>query len=135
MQPTLKVFGEQVRSGSFLPNILREHIRSLLYDRNVSEMPDRRYFEQSIIPFLAHAAARNVLFVGCRAYTSHYPRLFEEHGMDLFTCDINPFSERYGSPGRHRTLDACALSPQDFPVTLDAVVFSGVIGFGVNTLP
>jgi len=98
-------------------------------------MPDRQYLEQSIIPFLAGAAARNVLFVGCRSYTSHYPRLFEKQDMALFTCDINPFSERYGSPGRHRTIDACALSPQDFPVAFDAVVFSGVIGFGVNTVP
>ena len=48
---------------------------------------------------------------------------------------MDPFSERYGSPGRHRTIDACALSPEVFPVTFDAVVFSGVIGFGVDTVP
>ncbi len=89
--------------------------------------------EQSIIASLAAAGARNVLFVGCRAYTSHYPGLFEEQGMVLFTCDIDPASERFGSPGRHRRIDVCELSPETFPVRFDAVVFSGVIGHGIDT--
>ncbi len=90
--------------------------------------------ERVLIPFLASVGARNVLFVGCRAYTSHYPGLFEEQGMVLFTCDIDPASERFGSPGRHRTIDACELSPDAFTVSFDAIVFSGIIGFGIDTV-
>lgn len=135
MSSSLGTVGRQIRSGRFLPKPLREHIHSLLFDRNVREMADRRYLEQVIVPFLGDIGAANTLFVGCRAYTNHYPQLFADHGITLFTCDIDPFSERYGSPGRHRTIDACALSPEVFPVAFDAVVFSGVIGFGVNTIP
>lgn len=135
MSSSQGTIGQKIRSGRFLPKVLREHIHSLLFDRNVREMPDRKYLEQTIIPLLADLKMRNVLFVGCRAYTSHYPRLFAERGIALYTCDIDPFSERYGSPGRHLTIDACALSPEVFPVAFDAVVFSGVIGFGVDTMP
>ncbi len=135
MRLSVQTIKKQAKNGRFVSKALFEHVHSLIFDKNISESPDRKYFELSIIPFLAQIGVKNVLFVGCRAYTQHYPRLFEEQGITLFTCDIDPFSERYGSPGRHRTIDVCAISPQVFPVAFDAAVFSGVIGFGVDTVP
>ena len=117
-----------------LPRVAREQILWLMYERNIALQPDRQYLERNIVPFLAAIGAKNVLFIGCRAYTSHYPRLFEKRGMTLFTCDIDPVSERFGSPGRHRTLDVRELSPNTFAVRFDAIVFSGVIGFGIDTV-
>ena len=122
------------RAFHSLPRFAREHILWLLYERNIGLRPDRQYLERDIIGFLAGIGARDVLFVGCRAYTSHYPRLFEERGMALFTCDVDPTSEPFGSPGRHHTVDVCQLSPDVFDVRFDAIVFSGVIGFGVDTV-
>jgi len=135
MRLSVQTIKKQAKNGRFVSKALFEHVHSLIFDKNISESPDGKYFEFSIIPFLAQIGAKNVLFVGCRAYTQHYPRLFEEQGITLFTCDIDPFSERYGSPGRHRTIDVCVISPQVFPVAFDAVVLSGVIGFGVDTVP
>ncbi len=122
------------RAFHSLPRFAREHILWLLYERNIELRPDRRHLERTIVPSLAAIGVKNALFVGCRAYTRHYPRLFAESGITLFTCDIDPASERFGSPGRHRTIDVCELSPDVFPVRFDAIVFSGVIGFGVDTV-
>lgn len=106
----------------------------VLFERNISAQPDRRFLEGRVIPFLGDAGMQVALFVGCRSYTRHYPRMFQEQGITLYTCDIDPDAARFGSPGRHQTLDALDLTRRHFPEHLDAIVFSGVLGFGMNTV-
>lgn len=121
------------RPAAWLPRSWRECIRSLRYDRAILALPDRRFIESDIVPFLGRRGMRDVLFIGTRSYTRHYPALFARAGVTLWTMDVDPFAERYGAVGRHRTLDVAQLSPDSFDCVFDAVIFSGVIGFGVDS--
>lgn len=103
-----------------------------LKSRELLRLPDRVFFESRVLPFLAARGARQVLYLGCRMYTAHYPERFEQAGMMMWTADIDPEAARFGAPGRHLVRDATALSRADFPVSFDAAVFSGVIGYGLN---
>lgn len=115
-----------------LPAGMRERLTSAVYDRHIRQMPDRLHLQQTLIPLLAERQARQVLFVGVRSYTRPYAQLFAQQGMTLWTCDIDPVVARHGAPSRHRTLDICKVNPGDFPVQFDAIVLSGVVGWGVN---
>ncbi len=81
MRLSVQTIKKQAKNGRFVSKALFEHVHSLIFDKNIPESPDRKYFEFSVIPFLAQIGVKNVLFVGCRAYTQHYPRLFEEQGI------------------------------------------------------
>ncbi|HRJ70438.1 MAG TPA: hypothetical protein PK812_12625 [Beijerinckiaceae bacterium] len=122
-----------LKPSRWLPQSLMASINSLRHDRAILAQPDRRHLEQEIVPYLGRTGARDVLFVGTRSYTTHYPALFEQAGMTLWTTDIDPFAARYGVAGRHVTIDATHLTPETFGRRFDAVVFSGVIGFGLDS--
>lgn len=121
-----------VRFRDMLPARLRDTIRSLRYDRRILALPDRRFVEDHLAPWIGSRGG-NVLFVGCRSYTRHYPDLFARHGARLWTTDIDPAAARFGAPGRHVTADATRLDQNSFGFRFDTVVFSGVIGFGVDS--
>lgn len=121
-----------MKLSKLLPARLRHRVYAALEPHIVRRLPDRRFMEQRIVPALAADGAKRVLFVGCRSYTEHYPAVFARHGMELWTCDIDPEAARFGAAGRHRTIDVCKVSAAHFPVRFDAIVFSGVVGFGVD---
>ena len=121
------------KPSRWLPQSLMETINSIRHDRAILALPDRRYLEDTIVPAIAATGAKDVLFVGTRSYTAHYPEMFEDAGLRLWTTDIDPFAARYGAPDRHVTIDATQMTPETFGRTFDAVIFSGVIGFGLNS--
>lgn len=117
---------------ALVPWGIRRWGNDVLLARRIRALPDRRYFREQIVPWLAAAGARNVLEVGCRRYTRDHARLFAGHGMTLWTCDIDPAAARFGAKGRHRTVDVCRMRADTFPLVFDAVCLNGVIGFGVD---
>ncbi|MER2604701.1 MAG: hypothetical protein ABTQ29_02620 [Siculibacillus sp.] len=114
-----------------LPKAVRQGIHARYHAAVVRRLPDRVFMESRIFPWLEAQKPRRVLFVGVRAYTEHYPRLLAERGMHVWTVDIDPDAARWGAAD-HLTRDVCALVPADFPEPFDAVVFNGVIGWGVD---
>ena len=53
-----------------------EAIRNYVAVRAIAALPHRPYLEDVMLPTLASAGFRRVLFVGCKRYTRHYGRYF-----------------------------------------------------------
>jgi hypothetical protein len=94
-------------------------------------LPDRRILEGVVIPwFDANPAFSRVLFVGCDWYTLHYRELFGR--SVLRTIDVDPQKARYGT--KNHIVDGMEnLSRHVDPESLDLVICSGVIGWGLNS--
>lgn len=93
---------------------------------------DRKLLEQVVFPeILRTPKYQRILFVGCAWYTLHYPKIF--HGRDFVTMEISPDEAKYGAT-KH-IIDSCENIADHFqPNTLDAVLFNGVYGCGLNEL-
>lgn len=116
-----------------VPWRLRRIVRHALMARAVRGSPDRVFLERSIIPNLLTRHFPRVLSVGVEQYTRHHPRAFSTTGTELWTIDIDPYHARWGAPaGRHVVGDVCELGRHFAPMSFDAVIFNGVIGFGVD---
>lgn len=98
----------------------------------VAGMPDRRYWDAVIMPALLGAGFERVLFVGCGAYTRHIHNAFESRGIACWTTDIVPENARWGNPRRHIIGDIAAIRDQVPTGHFDAVLFNGVMGYGVT---
>lgn len=93
--------------------------------------PDRTVLEQLILPYFANTQGYDkILFVGCEWYTKHYEKLFCD--KEYWTIEINPESKRYGAS--HHVVDSITNLNSHFDrCYFDAIVYTGVFGWGVNT--
>lgn len=101
-------------------------------DRRILLEPDRRYLHDSIVPSLARAGVRSVLFVGTRSYSQKVVDALSRAGLEIWTNDIDPEAEKFGVPGRHITTDIRHMQPDALPIRPDAVILNGVLGYGVD---
>lgn len=115
-----------------LPQAVRREIHHRVHAVVLRRLADRAFLEGSIVPWLDDRGIRNVLSIGVRAYTAHYPDLLARRGITMWTSDIDPEAARWASADRHVVADVCALSPRDFPLRFDAVLYNGVVGWGVD---
>ncbi|MCC8243022.1 class I SAM-dependent methyltransferase [Saccharothrix luteola] len=99
-------------------------------------VPDRRLLERRILPGIAAARHRRVLFVGTsrvpdtRTYHLDYPW----GDTEFWTMDKDPEAAAWGGD-RHWSGDICAVSER-FPAGwFDCVLLNGVLGWGVDTGP
>lgn len=107
-------------------------LRNQVYLRHVRGMPDRVYMNETIIPALLESGFSRVLSVGCAEYTQEVPGRFERRGIECWTTDISPEEAQWGNPERHLVGDVSGLA-NHFPAShFDAILFSGVMGYGVN---
>lgn len=89
---------------------------------------DRRVLETQILPRIA-AERRRILFVGCEIYTAHYCRFFLRN--DYHTIDYDPAKKRYGA--RQHTVGSVTELQKHYEAgSFDAVVFNGVLGYGID---
>ena len=94
------------------------------------ETHDRYLLEEVIFPELrSRDDIQNILFVGCEKYTAHYPAAFADRSF--VTIDIDPFKARYGAD-RHVVDSITNLEAHFPPGAFDAVIFNGVIGWGLD---
>jgi SAM-dependent methyltransferase len=111
----------------------RRVFESIAY-REMKNRPDRVYLEKDVLPFLVSMPVKSVLFVGCAAYATRYPRYLAAHDIDCWTIDIDPRCERWGISGRHVVGDIKNAHLHFPAASFDAVMLGGVFGFGVDTL-
>ena len=92
--------------------------------------PDRRMLEREILAELAcDPSVERLLFVGVRWYTTDYPRRFA--GKMFATIDPDPAVARLG--GTPHAVGLVQDLDQHYPgVVFDAIVMTGVIGYGLN---
>lgn len=99
--------------------------------RRINGLPDRQLMRNTYLPAVA-AAGGNILFVGCRGYTSDYYPVLESRGGKVWTIDIDEKVERHGRKGRHRTGDVSEVDTIFADVTFDAIICNGVLGYGID---
>lgn len=93
---------------------------------------DRRVLEEVILPFYAaRADIREVLSVGVRDYTGHYPGLLP--GKSFYTLDNDPLVRRWGGC-RHVVDGVENLALHFAPASLDLILLNGVFGWGLDRL-
>jgi len=93
---------------------------------------DRRHLDRELIPVIGRRGGK-VLFIGCRKYTKHCPRLLAARGLECWTIDIDPIAARWGAPERHVIGDILD-EPNHWPASsFDTIILNGVFGFGLNS--
>lgn len=118
--------------GRLLPGPVRRRLSDRLFEKAMMSFPDRVFLERQVLPLLASGTYRQVLSVGVERYTAHHPTLFRQADIAFSTLEIKPENAGWGSPGAHVVGDVCDAG-RHFPAGhFDAVLFNGVIGFGVN---
>ena len=109
---------------------VRAEILHFAWQRGWYAPPDRRVLVRDILGELAKdPAVQKVLFVGVQWYTESYPALFE--GKTFATIDPSEAVAKFGG-SRHVVGQVQDLATSFPGEIFDAIVMSGVIGFGLN---
>jgi len=93
--------------------------------------PDRVFLEREIFKHLLERGCERILFAGVEIYTCHYPRYFP--GRTFHTIDWDADKAHYGNRALHRTGSVCELDKFYPAATFDAIVFNGLVGYGLNS--
>lgn len=92
---------------------------------------DRNVLEQIIFPqVLGCNNPHAILDIGREDYQGFYNEFFE--GRELWTMDIDPEREEFGSPGKHVTDDVANVEKHFEKDYFDFVLINGVLGWGLN---
>jgi len=108
----------------------RSEVLHFAWQRGWYQPPDRRVLEDDILPELARdPEVQRVLFVGVKWYNAHHRELFA--GKTFATIDPDPAQAPFG--GSPHAVDFCQNLEKHFEgITFDAIIISGVIGWGIN---
>ena len=108
-------------------------IRKKLGDIVIKGLPSRRHLEAVMVPALAAAGCRRMLFVGVQSYNLPFYRACDAAGIDVWSIDSNPTASVYGAPRGHFTGDLRETAVLSAAPKFDVIIFNGIIGFGVNS--
>jgi SAM-dependent methyltransferase len=85
-----------------------------------------------ILPALASAKLKRVLFVGCKPYTARYGKQLTRNAIEYWTTDIDPAAAIWGEKDHHIVCDVKNINHACLPESFDAVLLNGVLGTGVD---
>jgi hypothetical protein len=126
------VFGKHPRIGNWIYKLPFSRTLMVLlanFDRSFS---DRRYMSENILPALAAARIRRVLFVGCQPYTARYGQRLNGAEIDYWTTDVDPAAAMWGERNHHIIGDVTRIDDLCTCDSFDAVLLNGVIGDGTG---
>lgn len=113
--------------------VLSRTVRRSLGLHAAMDTADRVVLEQCIFPhYRRRDDVKQMLFVGTRWYTRHYPALLG--GKRFITIDVDRRAARHGSPQGHITASAAEVRQHFGAGSLDLVMFNGVFGWGLDRL-
>jgi hypothetical protein len=101
--------------------------------RAIEALPSRLYLQEVLIPALAGAGRRRMLFVGVQSYNLPVYRSCAEHNIAVWSVDYDPASAIYGAPQGHFVGDVEQIAILAPSLKFDVIIFNGILGFGVNT--
>lgn len=123
-----------VYSPGMTSNPLKALVRAFK-DRRIQRLPSRVFLETQVIPELAKAGRRRMLFVGTRSYNRPaYERCVRE-GISVWSVDMDPAASAHGAPQGHFTGNVCDIATLAGERTFDVIMFNGVLGWGLNNAP
>jgi hypothetical protein len=128
----LQAAGKVPGLGRWLEHPRGQALRDAVLARYVAGLPDRRYWDTDLMPTLVHAGFQTILFVGCEPYTRRVHEQFEQAGIECWTTDINPLNFAWGNPRHHLVADIADIRRHVPDNRFDAVLFNGVMGYGVT---
>jgi hypothetical protein len=97
-------------------------------------IPDRIYMRETIVPRIASHGSGRVLNIGVHYYTVRLHQQLMRLGSKLYTADVDPAKAMWGVKGSHSICSALELENCFEPDFFDSVIFSGVLGYGINDL-
>jgi hypothetical protein len=100
--------------------------------QSVAAIPDRVYMREAIIPYILKRGALRVLSVGVGPHTVEITDLLTAGGAEVWTLDIDPQLQRWGSPERHIVGNAIRIDEIEGTRGFSCVLFNGVLGFGID---
>jgi hypothetical protein len=103
-----------------------------LYLKALPRFPDRVYMRETIIPYILERGALRVLSIGVQPFTREITDQLTAGGAEVWTLDIDPQLQRWGSPGRHIVGDAVRIDEIEGTRNFDCILFNGVLGFGID---
>jgi hypothetical protein len=118
--------------ASFPPT--RRAIEAIAY-REMRNRPPRAYTERKLLPAVVGAVPVRVLYVGCASYTLRYLRYLTAHHVDCWTIDLDPMKAKWGVKGRHIIGDITQADTLFAPAHFDWVIMTGILGWGVDSVP
>ena len=101
----------------------------------IEALPSRMYLQDVLIPALAADSRRRMLFVGVQSYNLPLYPACADRNIAVWSVDYDPASARYGAPQGHFVGDVKQIAVLAPTLKFDAIVFNGILGFGVNTAP
>lgn len=118
------------RVKDVLKSVLRTKQRR---SRAIEALPSRQYMQTTLIPALASAERRRMLFVGAQPYNLAFYRHCEALKIDVWSIDYDSASAPYGAPQGHFVGDIKQIGILAPQLKFDVIVFNGILGFGVNS--
>lgn len=115
-----------------IPSGLRHRLGQFLYYRAIADFPDRVFMRETIIPYILERGSSRVLSVGVQPYSVEIADRLMAGGAEVWTLDIDPEAQAWGSPGRHIVGDASRIDEIEGTQGFSCILFNGVLGFGIN---
>jgi hypothetical protein len=107
----------------------KAEVLHLAWKRGKYTPPDRKLFEEEILPALASEPdVSSVLSVGVAWYTARYADVFGD--KRFVTLDVDPSRAAFGAKD-HVTGD-CTKLEELFEAPFDVILMNGVIGYGLD---
>ncbi len=111
---------------------LKSLIRTLK-DRRIRRLPSRIFLETVVIPALAKAGRRRMLFVGTRSYNQPAYERCTREGIVVWSIDMDASASAHGAPDGHFVGNICDIEKLAGGQSFDVIMFNGVLGWGLNT--
>lgn len=104
-------------------------------DRRIRRLPSRIFLETVVIPALAKAGRRRMLFVGTRSYNRPAYERCTREGIVVWSIDMDPAASVHGAPDGHLIGNVCDIETLAGGQSFDVIMFNGVLGWGLNNAP
>lgn len=104
-------------------------------DRRIRRLPSRVFLETVVIPALAKAGGRRMLFVGTRSYNQPAYARCKMEGIAVWSIDMDAAASVYGAPDGHFVGNVCDIETLAGGRVFDVIMFNGVLGWGLNSAP
>jgi SAM-dependent methyltransferase len=102
-------------------------------DWRIGRLASRRYLLATVIPSLAAAGCKRMLFIGTRSYNRPAYDLCAAKGIEVWSVDLDPAAAAHGAPAGHFVGDVRDIDTLAGGLKFDVIVYNGVLGWGVNT--
>lgn len=101
-------------------------------NRRIRRLPSRIFLETVVIPALAKAGRRRMLFVGTRAYNRPAYERCTAEGILVWSIDMDAAAAADGAPDGHLVGNVCDIEALAGERRFDVIIFNGVLGWGLN---